>query len=204
VQAPEVDAMKNAMKACAVFATVLAATLAVPPAGAADTRNAQVYLQRTSDGRVILTDRPLDGAKTERTWQLEREDAAAARTRSDNVHREAEAVAERIARRMEMDELRLQRDSDRRRYAVRAEDAMTDDAGYGGYALGYPGGYGLGAAGHRHGDGSRDGRRDDFFGRPFDDFSGAHPQLHSGKQGRGPRINTGARMAPRPPLTSPF
>jgi len=192
------------MKIQAVFATVLVATLAAPPAGAADTRNAQVYLQRTSDGRVILTDRPLDGARTERTWQLEREDAAAARTRSDNVHREAEVVAERIARRMEMDELRLQRDGDRRRYAMRAEDGMTDDAGYGGYALGYPGGYGVGAPGRRVGDGSHDGRRNDFFGRPYGDFSGAHPELHTGKQGRGPRINTGARMAPRPPLPSPF
>ena len=198
-QAPEVDAMKIQ----AVFATVLVATLAVPPAGAADARNAQVYLQRTGDGRVILTDRPLDGAKTERTWQVEREDAAAARARSDNVHREAEAVAERIARRMEMDELRLQRD-DQRRYALRAQDAMTDDTGA--YPLAYPGAYGYagGAAGHRHGDGFIDGRHDDFFGRPYGDFSGAHPELHTGKQGRGPRINTGARMAPRPPLASPF
>ena len=198
------------MKIHAVFAAVLAATLSVPPAGAADTRNAQVYLQRTSDGRVILTDRPLDGARTERKWLLEREDAAAARTRSDNVHREAEAVAERIARRMEMDELRLQRDTDRRRYALRADDAMSDDTGYGGYAVGYPGygyGYGDGYAGNGrlHDDGSHDGRRKDFFGRAYGDFSGAHPSLGPSRSSRFPRINSGARMAaPRPPITSPF
>ena len=195
------------MKLHAVFAAVLVATLAAPSAGAADARNAQVYLQRTSDGRVILTDKPLDGARTERTWQLEREDAAAARARSDNVHREAEAVAERIARRMEMDELRLQRDMDRRRYALRADDAMADDTTYGGYALGYPAGYGYGygAPGRRNGDGFRDGRRNDFFGRPYGDYSGDHPVLHSGKRAHFPRLNTGApAVAPRPMLTSPF
>jgi len=190
------------MKIHAVFAAVLVATLAVPTQ-AADTRNAQVYLQRTSDGRVILTDRPLDGAKTERTWQVEREDAAAARARSDYVHREAEAVAERIARRLEMDEMRVQRD-DRRRYAMRADDATGDETAYGGYTWGYAAGYGYGANGYGRGDGFRDGQRKDFFGRPYGDFSGAHPQLHSGRHSRFPRINTGARMAPRPPLTTPF
>ena len=55
---------------------------------------------------------------------------------------------ERIARRMEMDELRLQRD-DQRRYALRAQDAMTDDTSA--YPLAYPGAYGYagGAAGRR-------------------------------------------------------
>ena len=39
---------------------------------------AQIYQQRTSDGRIVLSDRPLAGARTQRSWQFAREDAAAA------------------------------------------------------------------------------------------------------------------------------
>ena len=42
-------------------------------AGPADAR---IYQQRTADGRTLLTDRPVAGAVTQRTWQTTPEDAA--------------------------------------------------------------------------------------------------------------------------------
>ena len=71
------------------------------PACAAATEATQVLQQRTADGRLLLTDRPVPGAKTERSWQLEREDPAAARQRALDVKAEASLVAERVQRMLE-------------------------------------------------------------------------------------------------------
>lgn len=94
----------------------------------------QVYLQRTADGRVLLTDRPLDGARTQRIWTIWSEDPAAARERGEKVRLEAQAVTERIQRSIELQQqradqyelarLRLslaeaRRDADRAREAAR-------------------------------------------------------------------------------------
>jgi hypothetical protein len=141
------------MKLLPVIATALVATLALP-AAAADPSAARVYQQRTADGSILLTDRPLDNARTERTWSVEREDPAAARARSERVQREADAVAARIDRRIAADEERL-----RQQYTGRSHDTSTSDDNdvvYGGYGYGYPGGYAAAQAlahgkGHGHG-----------------------------------------------------
>jgi hypothetical protein len=66
-------------------------------AGPADAR---IYQQRTADGRTLLTDRPVAGAVTQRTWQTTPEDAAAARQRREEARLEALAVNERIERQL--------------------------------------------------------------------------------------------------------
>jgi hypothetical protein len=96
----------------------------------------QIYQQRTADGRIVLSDRPLSGAQTQRTWQYTPEDAAAAQQRRDVARREAAAVSERIQRQLEreqqraeelaLERLRLaqaqaQRDAERARYEAQSE-----------------------------------------------------------------------------------
>lgn len=85
-------------------ALLFAASLAGPAVAAAASDGSaptQVYLQRGADGRAVLTDRPSANAVTERTWQVEREDRAAALQRALEVRREADAVSERIQRGIE-------------------------------------------------------------------------------------------------------
>jgi hypothetical protein len=78
-----------------VSAVIGAATASAATAGAATT---EIVQQRLSDGRILLTDRPVRGATTERTWQLPAEDPAAARQRALDVSAEAQIVSERIQR----------------------------------------------------------------------------------------------------------
>jgi hypothetical protein len=100
----------------------------------------QIYQQRTADGRIVLSDRPLSGARTQRTWQYTPEDAAAAQQRREVARREAEAVSERIQRQLErerqraeefaLERMRLaqaqaQRDAERARYEAQREPAVV-------------------------------------------------------------------------------
>ena len=153
------------MKTAAALALVLAAFASAPLASAAESGGTQVLLQRTPDGRVILTDRPLEGATTQRTWQVPREDTAAARDRSERVRAEAEAVSERISRRLlAEEELASRREMERLRLAAldTRRDPATDDPGYGYWGGGY---WGVAAPIHRPGVRPLPG-----FGRP-----GHHP-----------------------------
>ena len=63
--------------------------------------DARIYQQRTTDGRTLLTDRPVAGAVTQRTWQTAPEDADAARQRREEARLQALAVNERIQRQLE-------------------------------------------------------------------------------------------------------
>ena len=110
------------------------------PAAAAEQKG-QIYQQRAADGRIVLTDRPSATAVTERTWVVDREDKAAAQQRALDVRKEADAVSERIARRMEAQERQLA--AEQERMAQRQRDqkvAQYDDTTYGGYFPGYYGG----------------------------------------------------------------
>ena len=80
------------------------ALMAAPALAVAAANDTQVYLQRLADGRTMLTDRPVPGARTEHIWQIAREDPEAARRRSEDVRLESEAVSERIARRLEREQ----------------------------------------------------------------------------------------------------
>lgn len=86
----------------ALFALPSAAALAED----ASSGGAHVYQQRLADGRVVLTDRPVDGAQTQRTWQIAREDPDAALRRSEQMRLEAQAVSERIQRRIDQQQAR--------------------------------------------------------------------------------------------------
>lgn len=125
------------MKAAHRYALLAAIAVSAAPvlAQSAAAGAPQVYQQRTADGRVVLTDRPLDGAQTERTWAVWREDPGAARERSERVRLDAQAVSERIQRRIELQEQRADRyELDRlrlslaeaRRDAEIARDAALD------------------------------------------------------------------------------
>jgi hypothetical protein len=127
-------------------------------AGAETATKTQILQQRTPDGGILLTDRPRPGAKTERSWQVEVEDPAAARRRALDVKAEANLVSERIERRIaqqrladqEEERLRLARmDSERERAA---QDDVT-----GGVILYGSNRLRAGARLHRH-DGARIGR----------------------------------------------
>jgi hypothetical protein len=123
-------AIMQKLLAVALFGFACAApTLAAAAAPA----NTEILQQRTADGRLLLTDRPAAGAKTERSWQIEREDPAAARQRAIDVKAEANLVAERVQRsierqRMADDEtqrMRLARlDVDQRSAAYDSDDAV--------------------------------------------------------------------------------
>jgi hypothetical protein len=82
----------------------LAAVLCAVEVGAvaqdAGPADARIYQQRTADGRTLLTDRPVAGAVTQRTWQTTPEDAAAAQQRREEARLEALAVNERIERQL--------------------------------------------------------------------------------------------------------
>jgi hypothetical protein len=123
------------------LAAVLAGLIVALPAAAAEQKG-QIYQQRAADGRIVLTDRPSATAVTERTWQVDREDRQAAQQRALDVRKEAEAVSERIQRRMEAQDRLLAAEQERL-----AQQRMRDQqlARYddGGYYPGYyaPGGY---------------------------------------------------------------
>lgn len=100
----------------------------------------QIYQQRTADGSILLSDRPVAGAQTQRTWQFRPEDATAALQRREAARREAEAVSERIQRQLErerqreeqfaLERLRLsqaqaQRDVERARYETQREPMVV-------------------------------------------------------------------------------
>lgn len=69
----------------------------------------QVYQQRTADGRIVFSDRPDASAKTQRTWQFTPEDPQTAQQRRDDARREAQAVTERIQRRLDEQQQRDER-----------------------------------------------------------------------------------------------
>jgi hypothetical protein len=77
----------------------------------------QIFQQRTADGSLLLTDHPAAGAKTERSWQVEREDPAAARQRAIDVKAEANLVTERVQRMLDH-QRRADDDAQRTRLAM--------------------------------------------------------------------------------------
>jgi hypothetical protein len=116
------------------------------PAAAAEPKGqgGQIYQQRAADGRIVLTDRPSSTAVTERTWQVDREDKAAAQQRAQDLRKEADAVSERVQRRIEAQERIAAAEQDRAFQAQQRDQQMAryDDAlYYPGYASGfYPNG----------------------------------------------------------------
>src|SRR6187455_1006946 len=86
-----------------LLAAMLAGLIVALPAAAAEPKG-QIYQQRAADGRIVLTDRPSSNAVTERTWQVDREDPEAAQKRAQEVRREADAVSERVQRRIDAQE----------------------------------------------------------------------------------------------------
>ena len=109
----------------------------------------QILMQRTSDGRVLFTDRATPGAKTERSWQIEREDPVAARRRALDVQAEAQLVSERVERRIAMQQRVLDDEMQRRSMALERDRvvALGDDPYGDGLVVFAPGrGYGQ----HRH------------------------------------------------------
>ncbi len=94
----------------------------------------EILQQRTADGRILLTDRPSAGAKTERSWLMETEDPVAARRRALDVKVEAQLVSERIERRMAQQQQLLDEDMQRRSLALalaRERRVTYDDDPYG-------------------------------------------------------------------------
>ena len=83
------------------LAAVLCAVEIAAVAQDATPADARIYQQRTADGRTVLTDRPVAGAVTQRTWQTAPEDADAARQRREEARLQALAVNERIQRQLE-------------------------------------------------------------------------------------------------------
>jgi hypothetical protein len=71
--------------------------LGATPAGQAQPSQ-EILRQRLPDGSVVFTDRPQSGAKTEKRWNFESEDPAAAAARRAELRSESATVSERIAR----------------------------------------------------------------------------------------------------------
>ena len=107
-----------------------------------------------SDGRIVLTDRPSPTATTERTWQVDVEDRAAARQRALDVKAEAQAVTERVQRSIDQRERLVAAEMRSRPSYDSGYDGIDDgDAIVGGYGYGYGSGYGFGNGygyGHSH------------------------------------------------------
>ena len=115
-----------------LLAAMLAGLIVALPAAAAEQKG-QIYQQRAADGRIVLTDRPSATAVTERTWQVDREDKEAAQKRAFDVRKEADAVSERIQRRMEAQERLLAAAEQDRLAQQRMRDqqmARYDDGSY--------------------------------------------------------------------------
>jgi hypothetical protein len=110
-----------------VFAALIGA---VSGAAVADTTStSQIYQQRDADGRAVLTDRPSAQSVTERTWQVSREDPAAARQRALEVKREADAVSERVQRSIEA-QLRRSAEEDLMRMRLAMLERQQPSAAY--------------------------------------------------------------------------
>ena len=106
------------------------------PAAAAEPKG-QIYQQRAADGRIVLTDRPSSSAVTERTWQVDREDPQAAQQRAQEVRREADAVSERVQRRIDAQERMAAAEQERAWQAQREQKMARYDEGvyYPAYAV---------------------------------------------------------------------
>jgi hypothetical protein len=93
------------MRALSLLALLVSAAIGAAAASAASAAPAttEIVQQRLSDGRILLTDRPVRGATTERSWQLPVEDPAAARQRAREVSAEAQLVSERIQRMLDQE-----------------------------------------------------------------------------------------------------
>jgi len=99
-----------------ILAALLLGVLAGTAGSARADADTRVFQQRLADGRVVLSDRPIEGVAVQRSWQIAREDPQAARQRSENVRREAEQVAERIQRRLDREQASaMQLEADRLR-----------------------------------------------------------------------------------------
>jgi hypothetical protein len=124
--------MRRSFRIESLAALLAGLIVALPlPAAAAEAGTGQIYQQRAADGRIVLTDRPSATAVTERTWQVEREDPVAAQQRANEVRREADAVSERVQRRMEAQERLVAADRERAWQAQRDQQlARADDDGY--------------------------------------------------------------------------
>jgi len=113
--------------------------VAAAPAGAA-AGTTQVVQQRLSDGRILLTDQPVRGATTERSWDVQVDDPAAARQRAAAVSAEAAQVSERIQRMIEQDR-RADIERERTRLAALAmaqqQQQRDDEPGYYGGVVPY-------------------------------------------------------------------
>ena len=118
--------MRTTLRPTPAPAALLAGLLLVVACGAraADPpAPSQIYQQRAADGRIVLTDRPSATAVTERTWQVERDDPAAAQRRADDVRREADTVSERVQRRIDAQErYAAESDLERMRLAQRERE----------------------------------------------------------------------------------
>jgi len=106
------------MRPLAPLALLVSAVIGTSTASAATARPAttQIVQQRLSDGRILLTDTPVRGATTERSWQVPAEDPGAARQRARDISAEAERVSERIQRLLDQ-ERRADEESMRTRIA---------------------------------------------------------------------------------------
>ena len=112
----------------AVSSLLALAGAAAPGFASALPAPAQVYQQRTPDGGVLLTDHPAPGARTERSWQVEREDPVAARQRARDVETEARLVSERIQHRLDEQRRAAQADAQLQLARIDAERAGPEVA----------------------------------------------------------------------------
>jgi hypothetical protein len=130
------------MHPLAPLALLVCSAIAAGPAfAAAAPSTTQIIQQRTSDGRILLTDRPAPGAKTERTWQMRADDPATARQRELDVKAEARQVSERIQRTLDQ-QRRADEESERTRLArmemERRDGSSDDQLLYAPYGAAYP------------------------------------------------------------------
>ena len=137
-----------------VSLTLLSSLLVAAASAGAAAGTTEVVQQRLSDGRILLTDRPVRGATTERSWQMTNEDPAAARQRAADVRAEAKEVSERVQRMIDS-ERRAGDERDRMRLAAlaMAQQQQRDDEPvfYGGVPYGVGTGFAVGhGRGHGH------------------------------------------------------
>nr|HET7858902.1 hypothetical protein [Caldimonas sp.] len=148
-----------------VSLTLLSSLLVAAASAGAAAGTTEVVQQRLSDGRILLTDRPVRGATTERSWQMTNDDPVAARQRAADVRAEAKEVSERIQRMIDS-ERRVGEERERMRLAALAmsqQQMQRDDEPvyYGGVPYGVGTGFGTGFAighGHGHGHGGHHGK----------------------------------------------
>ena len=121
--------MKRSLCTIALASLGVLALGSAPAFAREEIQGPQVYQQRLPDGSVVLSDRPVQGAQVQRTWQTWQEDPTTVRER---MQREAQAVSERIQRSIEQrDQAAAQSESERLRFALDqaqrdAEQARAD------------------------------------------------------------------------------